>query len=148
MAHPCCYKVRHFNRNVPGSLRPMPTQIHDRAFAAVLSCGFETLRDVCLRNTIERIAPLSRSQQADAYSPRRFGAVRAQLDHEAKAGRYHARSGARRHLRAPDQAQPRQRRMIAERYAECETMAALAPEFGVGEATIWRSLRGQEGTAG
>ena len=38
--------------------------------------------------------------------------------------------------------------MIAERYAECETMAALAPEFGVGEATIWRSFRGQEGTAG
>jgi hypothetical protein len=34
------------------------------------------------------------------------------------------------------------RRMIAERYAKGETMAALASEFGVGEATVWRVLRG------
>jgi DNA-binding MurR/RpiR family transcriptional regulator len=31
--------------------------------------------------------------------------------------------------------------VIAERYAKGETMAALASEFGVGEATVWRALR-------
>jgi DNA invertase Pin-like site-specific DNA recombinase len=34
-----------------------------------------------------------------------------------------------------------QRRKLAERYASGETMAELAREYGVGEATIWRSLR-------
>ena len=33
--------------------------------------------------------------------------------------------------------------LIAERYAKGETMAALASEFGVGEATVWRALRGE-----
>jgi hypothetical protein len=37
----------------------------------------------------------------------------------------------------------KQRRMIAERYASGETMAALASEFSVGEATVWRALRGR-----
>jgi DNA invertase Pin-like site-specific DNA recombinase len=36
----------------------------------------------------------------------------------------------------------RQRRMIAERHAAGETMAALAREFDVGEATVWRALNG------
>src|SRR5215470_19603589 len=36
---------------------------------------------------------------------------------------------------------PRQRRMIAERYGKGETMAKLAEEFGVSEPTIWRALR-------
>ncbi len=36
----------------------------------------------------------------------------------------------------------RQRRLIAERYAAGETMAALASEFEVGEATVWRALNG------
>jgi hypothetical protein len=31
--------------------------------------------------------------------------------------------------------------MIAERYAKGETLAALASEFGVGEATVWRALK-------
>jgi DNA invertase Pin-like site-specific DNA recombinase len=34
-----------------------------------------------------------------------------------------------------------QRRKIAERYAAGETMAALAGEYKVGEATVWRALR-------
>jgi DNA invertase Pin-like site-specific DNA recombinase len=34
-----------------------------------------------------------------------------------------------------------QRRKIAERYAAGETMAALAREYKVGEATVWRALR-------
>jgi DNA invertase Pin-like site-specific DNA recombinase len=34
-----------------------------------------------------------------------------------------------------------ERRKIAERYAAGETMAALAREYKVGEATIWRALR-------
>jgi transcriptional regulator with XRE-family HTH domain len=34
--------------------------------------------------------------------------------------------------------------MLAERYAKGETMAALASEFGVGEATVWRALHGKE----
>ena len=34
-----------------------------------------------------------------------------------------------------------QRRKIAERYAAGETMAALAAEYEVGEATIWRALQ-------
>ena len=34
-----------------------------------------------------------------------------------------------------------QRRKIAERYAAGETMAALATEYEVGEATIWRALQ-------
>ncbi|WP_315742319.1 MULTISPECIES: recombinase family protein [unclassified Bradyrhizobium] len=34
------------------------------------------------------------------------------------------------------------RRRIAERYASGETMAALAQEYEVGEATIWRALQG------
>jgi DNA invertase Pin-like site-specific DNA recombinase len=33
-----------------------------------------------------------------------------------------------------------QRRRIAERYAAGETMAALAADYGCGEATIWRAL--------
>jgi len=36
---------------------------------------------------------------------------------------------------------PRQRQMIAERYAEGATMAALAEEFDVSEPTVWRALR-------
>ena len=43
----------------------------------------------------------------------------------------------------PAKLNPRQRRMIAARYAKGETMATLASEFGVGEATVWRALRGQ-----
>jgi DNA invertase Pin-like site-specific DNA recombinase len=43
----------------------------------------------------------------------------------------------------PAKLNPKQRRMIAERYAEGETMAALASEFGVGEATVWRALRAE-----
>jgi DNA invertase Pin-like site-specific DNA recombinase len=35
-----------------------------------------------------------------------------------------------------------QRRVIAERYAKGETMAELAREYEVGEATIWRALQG------
>ena len=34
-----------------------------------------------------------------------------------------------------------QKRKIAERYAAGETMAQLAAEYEVGEATIWRALR-------
>jgi DNA invertase Pin-like site-specific DNA recombinase len=35
-----------------------------------------------------------------------------------------------------------QKRKIAERYAAGETMAALAAEYEVGEATIFRALQG------
>jgi hypothetical protein len=35
-----------------------------------------------------------------------------------------------------------QRRKIAERYAGGETMRELAIDYEVGEATIWRALRG------
>ena len=35
----------------------------------------------------------------------------------------------------------RQKQMIAERYAQGETMASLAEFFEVGEATVWRALR-------
>jgi DNA invertase Pin-like site-specific DNA recombinase len=35
-----------------------------------------------------------------------------------------------------------QRRKVAERYSKGETMAALAREYGCGEATIWRALQG------
>jgi len=35
-----------------------------------------------------------------------------------------------------------QRKKIAERYASGETMAALALDYGCGEATIWRALHG------
>jgi hypothetical protein len=38
---------------------------------------------------------------------------------------------------------PGARRLIAERYARGETMAALASEFSVGEATVWRALRSE-----
>jgi DNA invertase Pin-like site-specific DNA recombinase len=38
----------------------------------------------------------------------------------------------------------KQRQMIAERYSRGETMAALAREFEVGEATVWRALRSAE----
>ena len=34
-----------------------------------------------------------------------------------------------------------ERRTISERYAAGETMAALAREYKVGEATVWRALR-------
>jgi hypothetical protein len=40
----------------------------------------------------------------------------------------------------PTKLNPKQRRIIAERYAAGETAAALACEFEVGEATIWRAL--------
>ena len=41
----------------------------------------------------------------------------------------------------------KQRRLIAERYTEGETMLALAREFGVSEPTVWRVLRGGEPAA-
>ena len=37
---------------------------------------------------------------------------------------------------------PGQRKRIAERYGAGETMAELARDYGCGEATIWRALRG------
>jgi putative DNA-invertase from lambdoid prophage Rac len=37
---------------------------------------------------------------------------------------------------------PKQRQLIATRYARGETMAALARDFDVSEPTIWRALRG------
>ena len=37
---------------------------------------------------------------------------------------------------------PKQRGIIAERYAQGETMAALAKQFAVSEPTVWRALRG------
>ena len=40
----------------------------------------------------------------------------------------------------PTKLNPKQRRMIAERYAADET-ASLAQEFEVGEATVWRALK-------
>jgi DNA invertase Pin-like site-specific DNA recombinase len=42
----------------------------------------------------------------------------------------------------PTKLNPKQRRMIGERYAAGETAAALAREFEVGEATVWRALKG------
>jgi DNA invertase Pin-like site-specific DNA recombinase len=36
----------------------------------------------------------------------------------------------------------RQKKMIADRYAKGETMQALADEYSVGTATIWRALHG------
>jgi DNA invertase Pin-like site-specific DNA recombinase len=42
----------------------------------------------------------------------------------------------------PTKLDAKQRRMIAERYAAGETAAALAREFEVGEATVWRALNG------
>src|SRR5262249_45121124 len=44
---------------------------------------------------------------------------------------------------APRKLNTKQRTMIAERYANGETMAALAKEFEVSEPTIWRSLNGR-----
>jgi DNA invertase Pin-like site-specific DNA recombinase len=43
----------------------------------------------------------------------------------------------------PTKLNPKQRKMIAERYAAGETAAALAREFEVGEATVWRALNGE-----
>jgi DNA invertase Pin-like site-specific DNA recombinase len=37
-----------------------------------------------------------------------------------------------------------QRKTIAERYGKGETMRALAIQYGVGEATVWRALHGQD----
>jgi DNA invertase Pin-like site-specific DNA recombinase len=42
----------------------------------------------------------------------------------------------------PTKLNPKQRKMIAERYAAGETAAALARAFDVGEATVWRALNG------
>jgi DNA invertase Pin-like site-specific DNA recombinase len=42
----------------------------------------------------------------------------------------------------PTKLNAKQRRMIADRYAAGETAAALAREFEVGEATVWRALSG------
>jgi DNA invertase Pin-like site-specific DNA recombinase len=41
----------------------------------------------------------------------------------------------------PVRLNPRQKRMIADRYAQGETMEALAEDFSVGVATVWRALR-------
>jgi len=43
----------------------------------------------------------------------------------------------------PARLNPRQKRLIAERYATGATMRELADEFDVGEATIWRALRSE-----
>jgi DNA invertase Pin-like site-specific DNA recombinase len=47
----------------------------------------------------------------------------------------------------PTKLNPNQRRMIAKRYADGETAAALAREFEVGEATVWRALSAGEHAA-
>jgi transposase len=80
------------------------------------------------------------------YLSREFG-MTVRPNHLGLALQRHRRAGnlkiaisAGMHARAPRL----QRRMIAERYAKGETMAALASEFGVGEATVWRALRGKE----
>ena len=43
----------------------------------------------------------------------------------------------------PRRLNAKQKHLIAERYANDETMRELADEFGVGEATIWRALRAE-----
>ena len=40
----------------------------------------------------------------------------------------------------PTKLNPKQRLLIAQRYAAGETAASLAREFKVGEATVWRAL--------
>lgn len=60
-----------------------------------------------------------------------------------EAGVAHARAIGRPFGR-PAKLIARQKRMIAERYARGETMAALAEDFGVGVATIHRALRTKE----
>jgi DNA invertase Pin-like site-specific DNA recombinase len=47
----------------------------------------------------------------------------------------------------PTSLDPGQKRKIAERYAAGETMAELAREYEVGEATVWRALRPFEASA-
>jgi DNA invertase Pin-like site-specific DNA recombinase len=42
----------------------------------------------------------------------------------------------------PDALDPSQKRTIADRYGKGETMAELAREYEVGEATIWRAING------
>jgi len=42
----------------------------------------------------------------------------------------------------PPRLNPRQRRLVADRYAGGETMRALAEHFGVSEPTIWRAVHG------
>jgi DNA invertase Pin-like site-specific DNA recombinase len=44
----------------------------------------------------------------------------------------------------PTKLNAKQRRMIGELYAAGETAAALARQFEVGEATIWRALNRQQ----
>jgi DNA invertase Pin-like site-specific DNA recombinase len=44
----------------------------------------------------------------------------------------------------PIKLNPKQRKLIAERYAAGQTAAALAREFEVGEATVCRALHGNE----
>jgi DNA invertase Pin-like site-specific DNA recombinase len=44
----------------------------------------------------------------------------------------------------PVKLNPKQRRMVAERYAKGETMAELARDFKVSEPTIWRALGGKK----
>jgi DNA invertase Pin-like site-specific DNA recombinase len=41
----------------------------------------------------------------------------------------------------PNVLDPSQRRRIGERYSAGETMAELAKEYEVGEATVWRALQ-------
>lgn len=43
----------------------------------------------------------------------------------------------------PRRLNAKQKRLIAERYANGETMRALADDYAVGEATIWRALRAE-----
>src|SRR5262249_7224193 len=52
-------------------------------------------------------------------------------------GRHQTRQGARHRVRT--QVDAGERRRIAERYAAGETMTALAREYKVGEATVWRA---------
>jgi DNA invertase Pin-like site-specific DNA recombinase len=42
----------------------------------------------------------------------------------------------------PAKLNPRQRVLIVQRYAQGETMAVLARDFGVSEPTVWRALSG------
>ena len=114
------------------SSRDLHNILHD---LAELGCGFVSLGEAWCDTTTD-IGRLMLSIMGGIAEFER-GLIRKRCEEGiARAKRKGTKFGR------PSALDPSQRRRIAERYAAGETMAELAGEYSVGEATIWRSLQG------
>ena len=112
------------------SSRDLHNILHD---LQTLSCGFVSLGEAWCDTTTD-VGRLMLTIMGGIAEFER-GLIRKRCDEGiARAKRKGTKFGR------PEVLEPSQKRMIADRHAAGETMAELAREYEVGEATIWRAL--------